>query len=498
MNRIIIINHFNFINKIKTLIIKKIMKKEKENSIKYKKLNNFWKIRRGSNFNAYQRKNLGSIPSKIDNFIFKLPEESKTNLNSTLQPLILQDENLCFRKDIFRLDHKSWKNFGSGNSIELKGNSFKFSINNTLKSMKKNKSDFDSTNLEPFKTIYSNTNNSTAQTVINKDNKEQDSTDKNNNDFENSNSRVDKNISLSLNRYRNSEMKSLFNTFNKEERYDNVYYQRELLNKYYPGPGEYEIDEYTSNNLKKGLRYDSLFKSKSSFPLRDLNNTTYKIGPGSYNNFKKKQVQGGTFSKLKKYDPFEKNKDENSNIGPGWLDLPGGISIRDKNKMNHYFMIEPEKEENLEKKYGIERIEKSPKNKDVNKFGEFNAIPRWSQKEKTKDFNNDWINKSLEKKIKEEKLKGNIIDLTGNFNFKKKKQNIIQDKYYWAKMNNDELKLGKEEAKKKKGVYTFSKIPKLVKKSNHVPGPGYYEPEKILNGIKLKKEFNSNLDMNWI
>ena len=36
------------------------------------KMNDFSKIRRGSNFNAYTRKNLGSIPSKFDNFIFKL------------------------------------------------------------------------------------------------------------------------------------------------------------------------------------------------------------------------------------------------------------------------------------------------------------------------------------------------------------------------------------------------------------------------------------------
>ena len=69
---------------------------KENNDIKFKKLNNFWKIRRGSNYNAFHRKNLGSIPSKFDNFIFKLPDESKTNLTSTLKPMMLKHENLCF------------------------------------------------------------------------------------------------------------------------------------------------------------------------------------------------------------------------------------------------------------------------------------------------------------------------------------------------------------------------------------------------------------------
>ena len=166
--------------------------------------------------------------------------------------------------------------------------------------------------------------------------------------------------------------------------------------------------------------------------------------------------------------------------------------------MNHYFLIVPEKEEKLEKKYGIERNEIIQRNKDYNKFGEYNAIPRWSYKEKTKDFNNDWINKNLEIKINEEKLKGNIVDINENINSDENEEKVRQDVYYWAKMVNDQLKQGKENAKKRKGAYTFSKIPKLIRENNHVPGPGYYPPDKILNGIKLKKEFNSNIDLNWI
>ena len=476
--------------------IKKIQDQNKDINIKFKKLNNFWKLRRGSNYNAFHRKNLGSIPSKIDNFIFKLPEESKTNLTTTLQPVMLQDENLCFRKDIFMREHKSWKNFGSGNSIELKGNSLKFSINNSLKNLKKNKSEYDLSNLESFKTLYSYTNNSTAQSVINKDIKEKDKKENKGDEIKLNKSKEEESIYKDF----KNKSKSLINKFNREERYDNVYYKNEILNKYYPGPGEYDADEYILNSQKKPLRYNSLFKYKSTFPLIELKSTMYNIGPGSYNAYKKKEPQFGSFSKLKKSENsiFGNNKDENSNIGPGWLDLPGGIKVRDKNKMSHYFLKVPEKEEKLEKKYGIERNEIIQRNKDYNKFGEYNVIPRWSSKEKTKDFNNDWINKNLEIKINEEKLKGNIVDINDNINSDENEEKIKQDVYYWAKMVNDQLKQGKEDAKKKKGAFTFSKIPKLIRENNHVPGPGYYPPDKILNGIKLKKEFNSNIDLNWI
>ena len=460
---------------------------KKENEEKYRKLNYFRKIRRGSNYNAYQRQNLGSIPSKIDNFIFKLPDESTKNLTATLSPTILNDENICCRNDLFKQEHKSWKNFGSGNSIELKGNALKFSVNNNIKNMKKNKSDFDSSNVDRFKTLYSNADNSTTQSLINKESVRDIDKDSINEYFENS-----KIISLNGLKEKNNQSKSLTNTFNKEERYDNIFYKRELINKYYPGPGDYDTEEYSINNKKKQLRYDSLFKCKSSFPLLNRNNTKYRIGPGSYNTFNIKPVKGGVFSKLKKVTPFEINP-ENNNVGPGWLDLPGGINIRERYRKSHVFMVEPEKEENLEKKYGIERKEVIAKNDDINKYGEFNVIPRWNERDKTKDFNNDWINTKLRCKIKEEKLKGNIVDLNGDLDIKNK--NIRQDVYYWAKNVIDELNCGKEKAKKKKGVYTFSKIPKLVREDNHYPGPGYYEPEKI---YKLRKGFNINSGKNWI
>ena len=92
---------------------------------------------------------------------------------------------------------------------------------------------------------------------------------------------------------------------------------------------------------------------------------------------------------------------------------------QDKDKLSYFFLQNKKKKENLEKKYGIglkEKLDNKKMKNDVNEFGEYNIKPRWGSKEKTKDFNNDWVNQSLEKKILEEKKKGNIIDMQGNMN----------------------------------------------------------------------------------
>ena len=479
--------------------------------IRRRKMNDFTKIRKGSIYNAYARKNLGSIPSKFDNFIFKLPEESKSNLSSVIQPMMAQNENLCFRKDIFKREHKSWSNFGSGNSIELKGNTIKFMVNNTLREGKRT-SEFDSNTIDNFKTIYSNTNNSTNHTFYNNNisskeiNKEYVSSDKT--DL----SDRSKNISCMLNlesKIKNKS-KSLTNIFAKEDRYNNVHYQRQLLSKYYPGPGEYEQntikDYFNQNNFQ--FRYNSLFKLKSSFPLIELKETTYNVGPGSYlrSTFKPNSILG-KFSKAKKGMGEKKQPKEEDNYytdrDKEYPELPGGISVHDKDRMNYFFIKKKNKEEKLEKKCGIiedDEKEKKKKKNDTNIYGEYEIKPRWGSKEKTKDFNNDWVNQSLEKKILEEKKKGNIIDMQGNMNEEdlNEKNKVKQDTIYWARIAKEEIKKGKEEAKKKKCAYTFSKIPKLVRENKHVPGPGYYEPDKILKAIKQKKKFNYNMEMNWI
>ena len=428
------------------------------------KMNDFSKIRKGSNFNAYTRKNLGSIPSKFDNFIFKLPEESKSNLSSVIHPMMAHNENLCFRKDIFKGDHKSWDNFGSGNSIELKGNNVKFMINNTLSEGKQNLSEYDPSNIESFKNIYSNSLNSTNHTFYNnnkikKDFNNQESKNISSSSDKNNMSDKLKNISsmLNLEVKNKNKSKSSTNIFSKEDRYDNIYYQSQLQSKYYPGPGEYPQKEFIDNFFDKyQFRYNSLFKLKSSFPLIDIRDTNYKVGPGSYlrNTFKQSGIMG-TFNKAKKIlGESNKMKDDNYK-DRDFLDLPGAMIIHDKDKLSYFFLPNKNKKENLEKKYGIglkeKLINKKMKN-DVNEFGEYNIKPRWGSKEKTKDFNNDWIERSLEKKILEEKKKGNIVDVYDNMNEENlgEIKEVKQDTIFWARMALEELNKSKEEVKKKK------------------------------------------------
>ena len=483
---------------------------EKNNSkIKYKKMNNFWEIKKGSICNAYERKNIGSIPSKFDIFIFKLPKESKSNLTTILKPRKFKVDNLSFRKDIFKSDHKYLKNFGSGNSVELNGNSLIFSVNNNIKNLRKNKSDYDLTNLESFKTLYSNNiKNITINKLFNhKEKSKNKKTEKDIDIIHNKNDIFDilkKGIITSNNKAQNKS-DLLTNKFYKKDRYNDIYYKSQFLNKYYPGPGQYNIRDNKSINQRYLHRYDSLFKSKSSFSLIEPSNEDEYIGPGSYDNFNKKEVNGGTFSTLKKFNsvnsPFSNREEYTINLGPGSNNLPGGIEVKNKNKMNYFFVKPSEKEENLEKKYGIERIESfgknNNKNKNKNNSEKLKTQFRHSNKETKIDFNNDWINHNLEKKINEERIKGNIADINGNLSYNKY-PNEKQDRFFWARMAFEEMEKGRETAKKRKGAYSFSKIPKLIYESNHVPGPAYYEPDNILNGIKLKKDLNINYNLNWI
>ena len=481
-------------------IIKEGINEKNNSKIKYKKLNNFWEIRKGSICNAYERKNIGSIPSKFDIFIFKLPKESPLNLTTILKPRKFKDENLSFRKDIFKSDHKYLKNFGSGNSVELNGTSLKFSVNNNIKNLKKNKSDYD-LNLESFKTLYSNINNITTHKLFNnKEKNENKKTDKEK--YHKKNYIFDqlKKGIIYLNNNNQNKSDLLTNKSYKQDRYNDIYYKSHLLNKYYPGPGQYDISNNKFINHRYLFRYESLFKSKSSFSLIEPSNDKEYIGPGSYDNFNKKEVNGGTFSTLKKFSrvnsPFSNNEEYSINLGPGSNNLPGGIEVKDKNKMSYFFVKPSEKEENLEKKYGIERVQSFRKN---NKkiLGELKTQFRYFHKETNKDFNNDWINRNLTKKINEEKIKGNIVNINGNLSYNNYR-NVKHDRVYWARMAVEEMKKGQETAKKRKGAYSFSKIPKLIYESNHVPGPAYYEPDNILNGIKLKKELNTNINLNWI
>ena len=125
----------------------------------------FIKIKKSPVFNAFQRKSLGSIPSKFDNFIFNIKKDPKNRERLKLNKKF-KSENDLFINDIFENEHRPWGNYGTGNSIEIKGNILKFSVNNDLKNLSK-KSEFDKKNIDSFNSVYSydiNTNKSTNLT----------------------------------------------------------------------------------------------------------------------------------------------------------------------------------------------------------------------------------------------------------------------------------------------------------------------------------------------
>ena len=415
------------------------------------------KIRKEPIYNAFNKKNLGSIPSKFDNYIFDLKNKSKFNKHLKLRKKFIAENNL-YINDIFKDDHLSWKNFGTGNNIELKGNILKFSINNDLNSLDK-KSGIDSKNMDSFGSFYSLTNN-LDQSSIKKSKENNDQNEKERNK-----------------KYGVNESKSFQKmNFSKEDRYFNVFYKNKILEKYSPGPGEYNPQKEDINGNK--YRYISLFKEKSFYPLSELRKKGDDLGPGSYNIIKDTNIPGGSFSKSKKCDLFENKKD--INVGPGSNNLPGSINIKDIQRKNFYFMIHSPKYEKLEIKLGIDINNNYKINENIiqNKKGSF---------EKGTIINIDWIKGELEKKIKEKLKRGNLYENLSLFKNEKIKENEINSN----NSNYNEIYIrGK--------TFSFNKIPRFLSlKAKHIPGPCYYDPNKIMSGIKLKKHFNSKKHI-WI
>ena len=329
-------------------------------------------------------------------------------------------------------------------------------MNNNLKNLGK-KSKYDSIDLDLFYS-YSNDNNS----YRNKNEKL--------NKSQNELSKISKNNNFS------PKIK-----FPKEDRYFNAFYKNERNEKYMPGPADYSPEkDYEKKNI---FRYDSLFKTREFYPLIEIKPTTAEIGPGSYELIKDKNVPGGVFSKLKKYDNFNNpfvinDKDIQTYFG---TNIPGSINIKDIFKKNYFFMINSPRKEKLEKKLGLIRNDNTINNV-INKRINKNV----NNMTKGKSINFDWVNATLKKKIKERIKSGTIIvdDINKEIN-DDEKDNI----------NNNSIK---EIMKNKGKMYSFNKIPRFFELSNkHVPGPSYYDPDKIMAGIKLKKDFNAK-ENNWI
>ena len=423
------------------------------------------KIKKNTMFNAFDRKNLGSIPSKFDNYLFNLEKEKTPSNNYLKFGKKFKSENLLLINDIFKEDHSSWKNFGSGNDIEFKGNTLKISVNNDLNYLGK-KSEYDSKNIDYFKSLHSFSND--------------------NHSFRNKNeillNKGQNESYMSKKTYNNKDVQKM--KFPNEDRYFNIFYKNERIERYMPGPADYSPQKEIEN--KNNLRYDSLFKKKEFFPLIEIKATTADVGPGSYDLIKDRNIPGGVFSKLKKYDNFNNPfmiNDKNIKTNFGDNDPPGSINIKDIYKKNYFFMIHSPRKEKLEKKFGLIRNDN-----EINKTISKRVNNNINNRSKGKSINIDWINTILQKKIKEKLKEGTLL------------VDDINNEIYNEKENeNERNKNGDKEKIKNRGkMFSFNKIPRFFKSyNNHVPGPSYYDPEKIMAGIKLIKNFNLK-ENSWI
>ena len=157
-------------------------------------------------------------------------------------------------------------------------------------------------------------------------------------------------------------------------------------------------------------------------------------------------------------------------------------------------MINSPRKEKLEKKFGIERNDndieiKKSKNEIRYKKENIKENNYW---DKGRSINTDWIFSKLEKKIKEKIREGGFLSEKIDDKNRKLEFKINESQYLFKNENENEFE------KSKGKVFSFSKIPRFLDTSNkHVPGPSYYDPERILYGLKLKKYFNAK-ENGWI
>ena len=259
--------------------------------------------------------------------------------------------------------------------------------------------------------------------------------------------------------------------FGGEGRFNNIIYRDLLNNKYYPGPGQYEIIEEKIPNY----RYKSLFNSNKNYSLinKDLN----FIGPGSYDCNIPKSEKYIIFGKEKKFPNYNTlfpiNKDDIF-IGPGLFDIPSGFNIHNKNKLSPVFVKKTKKKLDLEKKYIINDIKEEYKKEE----NETNNIIIQKKED-------NWIKNELNKRIKERN---------------KKLKNLKSNKTY-DELNNFRYKIY-EYSNQKENVnkgFALNNEPKFKNYNiNHVPGPCYYNYENIIKSIKNKKSFHSKIKDFWI
>ena len=262
--------------------------------------------------------------------------------------------------------------------------------------------------------------------------------------------------------------KSYNNLFkNKEERFSEMY-KKEFIDKYLPGPGQYEIKNNLSNN--SNIRYNSLFIPSNTIKERNTLINNGIPGPGTYDilkNEEKKNCIVKMDSKLKRFKDFKKEI-----VGPGSYFPDNLIKYNDFNwsknipssffKNDISFCSESVNRENILSKYiDIHKQEKyTPGPGEYNLKSNFEYKSLSDRKEKRKN------NFLISDKIREQYHNSLLIE-----------ELILQNRKNENKVNNKKNKF--QNSTKNIRSPFLSKVQRLViYPKKHVPGPCYYGNEK--------------------
>ena len=265
-----------------------------------------------------------------------------------------------------------------------------------------------------------------------------------------------------------NKTKSYNNLFrNKEERFSEMY-KKEFIDKYLPGPGQYEINNNLRNN--SNIRYNSLFIPSNTIKERNTLINNGIPGPGTYDilkNEEKKNCIVKMDSKLKRFKDFKKEI-----VGPGSYFPDNLIKYNDFNwsknipssffKHDISFCSESVNRENILSKYiDIHKQEKyTPGPGEYNLKSNFEYKSLSDRKEKRKN------NFLISDKIREQYHNSLLIE-----------ELILQNRKNENKVNNKKNKF-QNSAKNIRSPF-LSKVQRLViYPKKHVPGPCYYGNEK--------------------
>ena len=256
---------------------------------------------------------------------------------------------------------------------------------------------------------------------------------------------------------------------NNEERFSEMN-KKEFIDKYLPGPGQYEINNKLNNN--SNIRYNSLFIPSNTTKERNTLINNGIPGPGTYdilNYEEKKNCIVKMDSKLKRFKDFKKEI-----VGPGSYFPNNLIKYNDFNwskkipssffKNNISFCSDNVKKENLLRKYinihKQEIISPGP--------GEYNLKSNFDYKCLSDRIVKRKNNYLISDKIREEYHNSLLIE------------ELIMKNKINEYNNNNRKKIKYENSSKNIRSPFLSKVERLViYPKKHVPGPCYYGNEKI-------------------